>query len=98
VFAKIYSWFMKLLIFRRTLGFTVVELMVMVAIIGILSAVAVPSLKKYQSKSRTTEARLSLSMASTCLYQAYKDAETIVNDFLKGAHQINVAKIKAELT
>lgn len=42
-------------------GFTLVELMVVVAIVGILSAVAIPNFKKYQAKAKTSEARLQLA-------------------------------------
>ncbi|HET6148285.1 MAG TPA: prepilin-type N-terminal cleavage/methylation domain-containing protein [Polyangia bacterium] len=41
---------------RRQSGFTLVELMIVVAIIGILAAVAIPAFSKYVKRSRTAEA------------------------------------------
>lgn len=46
---------------KNSKGFTLVELMVVVAIIGILSAVAIPNFKKYQAKTKTSEAKLQLA-------------------------------------
>lgn len=54
-------------------GFTLVELMVVVAIIGVLSAVAIPNFKKYQAKSKTSEAKLQMSAAYTAMQSWYSD-------------------------
>lgn len=54
-------------------GFTLVELMIVVAIIGILSAVAVPNFKRYQAKSKTSEAKIQLAAAYTAQQSFYGD-------------------------
>ncbi len=62
--------------FNRTssqAGFTLVELMIVVAIIGILSAVAVPNFKKYQAKSKTSEGKIQLAAAYTAEQSFYGD-------------------------
>lgn len=41
-------------------GFTLIELMIVVAIIGILAAVAIPAFMKYIKRSKTTEATMNL--------------------------------------
>jgi len=50
---------------KRREGFSLVELMVVVAIIAILAAIAVPQYKKYQLKAKTSEARMNIGAIRT---------------------------------
>jgi prepilin-type N-terminal cleavage/methylation domain-containing protein len=54
-------------------GFTLVELMVVVAIIGLLSSVAVPNFKKYQARAKIAEAKLHLAAVYTAEKSFYSD-------------------------
>lgn len=50
---------------RNNKGFSLVELMVVVAIIGILSAIAIPQINKYMARARQTEAKTNLASVYT---------------------------------
>jgi len=46
---------------RSQKGFTLIELMIVVGIIGILVAIAAPNFSRYQSKARQSEAKIALA-------------------------------------
>jgi len=50
---------------KTSAGFTLIELMIVVAIIGILAAIAIPNFMAYQAKARQTEAKTNLGAIST---------------------------------
>src|SRR5450756_1396395 len=59
-------------------GFTLVELMVVVAVIGILAAVAVPSYSNYVIRGKLVEATSALSDGRIKMEQFYQDNRTYV--------------------
>ena len=50
---------------RNRKGFTLIELMIVVAIIGILAAIAIPNFLKFQAKSKMSEAKTNLGAIYT---------------------------------
>jgi type IV pilus assembly protein PilA len=50
---------------RSSKGFTLIELMIVVAIIGILAAIAIPNFLQYQMKSKQSEAKVNLGAIKT---------------------------------
>jgi type IV pilus assembly protein PilA len=50
---------------RNKKGFTLIELMIVVAIIGILAAIAIPNFLKFQAKSKQSEAKTNLKAIYT---------------------------------
>jgi type IV pilus assembly protein PilA len=57
-------------------GFTLIELMIVVAIIGILAAVAIPSYQDYTARAQVTEAVSLTAAFKTSLAEFYADSGT----------------------
>jgi prepilin-type N-terminal cleavage/methylation domain-containing protein len=62
---------------RNQGGFTLIELMIVVAIIGILTAIAIPLYQNIQARARTTKATADIRMIASALVQYATGCEAL---------------------
>lgn len=72
--------------FRRYLlcnqrGFSLTELMIVVAIIGILATIAIPNFLRYQAKAKQTEAKSNLVAIHTAEIAYFAENNGYIDDF-----------------
>ena len=68
---------------RLKKGFTLIELMIVVAIIGILAAIAIPNFIKFQARSKQSEAKANLKAMYTAQKAYYQEKDTFLPDITR---------------
>jgi type IV pilus assembly protein PilE len=56
---------------RRQAGVTLIELLIVIVLVGILTAIAVPSYRQYMIRGNRTDAKVALMQAATTLERCY---------------------------
>ena len=74
-------------------GFTLIELMIVIAIIGILAAVALPAYQDYTIRAKASELMLAATTAKNIISEY-----TIINSTLPTSTQISIQNVTSGMT
>lgn len=75
-------------------GFTLIELMIVVAIIGILAAIAIPQYQNYIAKSQVSRVMSEAGSVKTAVETCLNDGKTAVGDCPLGITTSNIQTIE----
>jgi type IV pilus assembly protein PilE len=84
---------------RKQGGFTLIEVMIVVTIIAILAAIAIPSYTDYVTRGRVVEAPAGLGDARTKMEQYFQDNRTyptgcVISPAVPGATQVQLSSLQ----
>jgi len=95
---------------RMQQGFTLIELMIVVAIIGILAAVALPAYQDYTVRAKMSEVLLAMSACRTSITEVYQSGGTppgggnwgceggVASKYVKGINTTDDGVVQATIT
>lgn len=83
---------------KKQQGFTLIELMIVVAIIAILAAIAIPQYNDYTARAQLSEAFTLASGMKTPIAEAFANDNTAANSCVIPANSVTTGKYVASVT